>query len=64
LVAILGVALAFFSFQYFKSSKKIRKAQNDFVEVQEELENHRKNTLERERKLKRELIDAQMGKKP
>lgn len=58
----LAVALGFFSFQYSKSSSKIRKAQKDLVEVQEELENHRKSTLERERKLKRELIDAQMGK--
>lgn len=62
LVAILGVALSFFSFQYMKSHAKIRKAQKDLLEVQEDLENHRKSTLERERKLKRELIDAQMGK--
>ena len=58
----LGIALAFFSFQYFRSFKKIRKAQKDLEEVQEEFDQHRKNTLERERKLKRELIDAQMGK--
>lgn len=63
LVAILAAALGFFSFQYFRSFKKIKKAQNDLVEVQEEFDAHRKNTLERERKLKRELIDAQMGKK-
>ncbi|MDG1275983.1 MAG: hypothetical protein P8O16_01800 [Algoriphagus sp.] len=62
LVGILAAALAFFSFQYMKSFKKIRKAQRDLVEVQEEFDNHRKNTLERERKLKRELVDAQMGK--
>lgn len=62
LVGILAVALAFFSFQYMKSFKKIRKAERDLEEVQEEFDNHRKNTLERERKLKRELIDAQMGK--
>jgi len=58
----LGAALGFFSFQYSRSFQKIKKAQKDLVEVQDELENHRKNTLERERKLKRELIDAQMGK--
>jgi hypothetical protein len=62
LVAILGGALAIFTFQYFTSFKKIKKAQKDLMEVQEELENHRKTMLERERKLKRELIDAQMGK--
>ncbi len=63
LVAGLAGALAFFSFQYMRSFKKIRKAQKDLEEVQEEFDMHRKNTLERERKLKRELIDAQMGKK-
>ncbi|WP_297336637.1 hypothetical protein [Algoriphagus sp.] len=62
LVAGLALALAFFSFQYFKSFKKIQKAQRDLADLQEEFDQHRKNTLERERKLKRELIDAQMGK--
>ena len=41
---------------------EFKKAEKDFMEVQEEFEQHRKNALERERKLKRELIDAQMGK--
>lgn len=62
LVAILGIALAFFSMQYMRSFKKIKKAQNDLADVQEEFDTHRKNTLDRERKLKRELVDAQMGK--
>ncbi|MDR7128714.1 putative nucleic acid-binding Zn-ribbon protein [Algoriphagus sp. 4150] len=61
-VAVLAGALAIFSFQYFSSFKKIRKAQKDLAEVQEEFENHRKNMLDRERKLKRELVDAQMGR--
>lgn len=63
LVAVLGIALAFFSLQYMRSFKKIKKAQNDLADVQEEFDSHRKNTLDRERKLKRELVDAQMGKK-
>lgn len=62
LVLILSGALAFFALQYFRSSSKIAKAEKDLIDVQEEFEQHRKNTLERERKLKRELIDAQMGK--
>ena len=62
LVGGLAFALAFFSFQYFKSFRKIQKAQRDLADLQEEFDQHRKNTLERERKLKRELIDAQMGK--
>ncbi|EAZ81633.1 hypothetical protein [Algoriphagus machipongonensis] len=63
LVAILAAALAFFSMQYLRSFNKIKKARKDLEEVQEEFDAHRKNTLDRERKLKRELIDVQMGKK-
>lgn len=62
LVGALAAALALFSFKYFRSFSKIKKAEKDLTELQEEFEQHRKNTLERERKLKRELIDAQMGK--
>jgi hypothetical protein len=62
LVLVLAAALSFFAVQYFRSSSKISKAERDLIEVQEEFEQHRKNTLERERKLKRELIDAQMGR--
>lgn len=62
LVFALAAALAFFAVQYFRSSSKIAKAEKGLIEVQEEFEQHRKNTLERERKLKRELVDAQMGK--
>lgn len=62
LVAALAGFLAFFSIQYFRSFGKVKKAQKDLEEIQEEFDQHRKNTLERERKLKRELIDAQMGK--
>src|SRR5690606_14265877 len=62
LVAILAAALAFFAMQYFRSFGRIKKAERDFLEVQEEFDQHRKNTLDLERKLKRELIDAQMGR--
>ncbi|MBC6365507.1 hypothetical protein DDT91_01795 [Algoriphagus sp. AK58] len=62
LVAGLGAAMAFFSVQYFRSFGRIKKAQKDLEDVQEEFDLHRRNTLERERKLKRELIDAQMRK--
>ncbi|PZX49890.1 hypothetical protein [Algoriphagus chordae] len=62
LVAVLAGALAVFSFQYFSSFRKIKKAQKDLAEVQEEFDNHRKNMVDRERKLKRELVDAQLGR--
>jgi len=63
LIAGLIISLVFFSVQFFRSFKKIKKAQSNLEEVQEEFDQHRKNTLERERKMKRELVDAQMGKK-
>src|SRR5690606_33265756 len=50
LVAVLASALGIFSFQYFSSFRKIKKAQKDLVEVQAEFDNHRKNMLDRERK--------------
>lgn len=62
LVAGLAGALCFFAMQYFRSSNRIRKAEKDFLEIQEEFEQHRKNTVDRERKLKRELVDAQLGR--
>lgn len=62
LVSGLAGAMAFFSVQYFRSFGRVKKAQKDLEEVQAEFDQHRKNALERERKLKRELIDAQMGK--
>lgn len=62
LVAGLAAAMAFFSVQYVRSFGRVKKAQKDLEDVQAEFDQHRKNALERERKLKRELIDAQMGK--
>jgi hypothetical protein len=62
LVAVLGTALSFFAFQYLRSFGRINKAQKDLEEVQQELDQQRKSALDRERKLKRELIDAQMRK--
>lgn len=62
LVAVLAGALSFFAAQYFRSFGRIKKAETDFLGIQEEFEQHRKNTLDRERKLKRELVDAQLGR--
>ncbi|GAB3660646.1 hypothetical protein GCM10028791_34730 [Echinicola sediminis] len=59
----LGLALAFFIFRYSKSHKVISETRKDLLETKEEFENHRKNTLERERKLKRQLVDEMNKKK-
>jgi len=54
---LLG-AFLFFLYQYSQSHNVISKARKDLEEAREEFDQHRKNTLERERKLKRELVDA------
>lgn len=58
LVAVLLGAFLFFLYQYTQSYKVISKARKDLDETKEEFDQHRKNTLERERKLRRELVDA------
>ncbi len=62
IVAGLLVALLFFLFKYSQSHKVIARARKDLDDTVEEFEQHRKNTLDRERKLKRELVDALNGK--
>lgn len=54
----LSAALLFFFQQYSQSHKVIKTAKDDLDEMRAEFERHRKNTLERERKMKRELVDA------
>lgn len=58
LVVFLFVILS----RHRSSFGRVKEAEKALIDVQEEFERHRKNTLERERKMKRELIDAQMGK--
>ncbi|UCS95489.1 hypothetical protein KZP23_10975 [Echinicola marina] len=61
-IIILALALAFFVFKFSRSHKVISNTQKDLLEIKDEFENHRKNTLDRERKLKRQLVD-EMNKK-
>lgn len=62
IVSVLVAAFLFFLFKFSQSHKLISKAQKDLSDTIEEFDQHRKNTLERERKLKRELVDAMNGK--
>lgn len=62
IVSVLVAAFLFFLFKYSQSDKLISKAQKDLADTIDEFDQHRKNTLERERKLKRELVDAMNGK--
>ena len=62
IVAGLFGAFLFFLYQFSRSHKVIKVARKNLEETVEEFEQHRKNTLDRERKLKRELVDALNGK--
>jgi len=58
------LSVLFFFSIFPKLFSKIRKAAKGFGRGHEEIGNSRKSTLERSENLKRELIDAQMGKNP
>jgi len=62
IVAGLLSAFLFFLYKFSSSHKVIKTARKNLEETVEEFEQHRKNTLDRERKLKRELVDALNGK--
>jgi citrate lyase gamma subunit len=62
IIAGLTLISIFFIYKYYQSFKIIKLTQKDLEETLEEFDQHRKNTVERERKLKRELIDAMNGK--
>ncbi|WP_143961759.1 hypothetical protein [Litoribacter populi] len=57
IVGVLGMALLFFLFKFNKSHKVTSETLRTLEETKEEFEQHRKNTLERERKLNRQLVD-------
>jgi len=51
------LALSYFIFKFSKSNVLTKEAKSNLVEVEQEFEQHRKNTLEREQKLRRQLQD-------
>ena len=57
LVGILLAGLIHFIYQFAKSNTITKTALNDLEEVENEFEAHRKKTLEREQKLRRQLHD-------
>ncbi len=57
IILILGSLLSFFIFRFSRSNVLTKKAQESLREVEEEFEIHRKKSLEREQKLRRELQD-------
>lgn len=57
LVIIFFLGMLFFIFKFFKNNVITKNAENSLITVEEELEDHRKKSLEREQKLRRQLQD-------
>jgi septal ring factor EnvC (AmiA/AmiB activator) len=58
IVILLATALVVSYFRFRRSHVVTAETKKRLEEIQEEYEQHRKNTLERERKLNRQLVDA------
>ncbi len=57
IIAVLGIGLLFFIYRFNASFRIIADTNKTLSETREEFEQHRRNALERERKLSRQLID-------
>lgn len=57
IITLLLIGLLYFIFKFFKSNILTKEAQNNLADVEEEFNMHRKKSLEREQKLRRQLQD-------
>lgn len=57
IIVISLLALFYFIFKFSQSSVITKEAQNNLLEVEQEFEQHRKKSIEREQKLRRQLQD-------
>ena len=57
IIAVLLAFLLFFIFKFKNSNSVTREAKSKLTEVEEEFEEHRRNALEREQKVRRQLQD-------
>lgn len=57
IILILSSSLGYFIFKFTRSNILTKKAEKNLVDVEQEFENHRKKSLEREQKLRRKLQD-------
>ena len=57
IIALLLLSLFYFVFKFFKSNILTKEAKNNLEDIEQELEEYRKKTLEREQKLRRQLQD-------
>lgn len=63
IVILLGVSLLVFIFRFKRNYSVTAEVKQNLAEIREEFELHRRNTLERERKLNRKLVDEMNKKK-
>ncbi|MEX2594187.1 MAG: hypothetical protein WD426_15550 [Anditalea sp.] len=63
IVIILAISLLFFIYRFKRSYAVTAEIKQSLMETREEFEQHRRNTLERERKLNRQLVDEMNKKK-
>ncbi|MGJ8745328.1 hypothetical protein [Polaribacter sp.] len=57
IIIVLLLALSYFVFKFFRSNILTKEAQDNLLDVEQELEQLRKKSLEREQKLRRQLQD-------
>lgn len=57
IITILLLGLSYFIFKFFRSNVLTKEAQENLLDVEQEFEQHRKKSLEREQKLRRQLQD-------
>jgi hypothetical protein len=57
IIILLSGGLGFFAFKFTKSNVLTNEAQSSLLDVEQEFENHRKKSIEREQKLRRQLQD-------
>ncbi|WP_405608596.1 hypothetical protein [Polaribacter sp. Asnod1-A03] len=56
-IAVLILTLSYFIFKFSKSNIVTKEAKSNLAEVEQEFEDHRKKSIEREQKLRRQLQD-------
>lgn len=57
IIVISILLLSYFIFKFLRSNSLTKEAQNNLLDVEQEFEQHRKKSLEREQKLRRQLQD-------
>jgi hypothetical protein len=63
IIILLSISLLFFIYRFKRSYSVTAEIKQNLIETRDEFELHRRNTLERERKLNRQLVDEMNKKK-